>query len=103
MPTLEQLHALLATDPTDPFIRYGLAMEHLKLGQPTMAIAQFDILLERDPAYIPALFMYGRALTQLGDLPAARAMYQRGIAAAQAAGDAHAAAEMTQALSELPS
>ena len=29
---LEQIQAMLADDPNDPFLRYGLAMEHVSSG-----------------------------------------------------------------------
>ena len=31
-PRMEQIEALLADDPTDAFLRYGLALEHASAG-----------------------------------------------------------------------
>jgi Tfp pilus assembly protein PilF len=101
MPRLDQLLALLATDPDDAFLRYGVGMEYLQAGRHADAIAAFDDLLARDAAYAPAYFMRGRAYEQSGDLVRARASYQQGITTARANGDHHAADEMTAALEAL--
>lgn len=97
-PTLEQLLALLDADPADSFTRYAVAMAYSKQGQYDQAVDQFRELLRRDPKYVAAYFMGGRALQQKGDLPAARTMYQDGIAMAKSVGDHHAASEISDAL-----
>jgi len=101
MPSLEHLRALLTADPNDSFVRYGVAMEHAKLGQNAQALAEFTELLRRDPKYVPAYFMGGRTCAQSGDVPAAKELYRRGIAMANQVGDTHAAGEISEALEML--
>jgi len=101
VPKLEQLLELLKAEPEDGFLRYGVAMAYMKEGRYDEAIREFEELIRRDPAYVAAYFMGGRALQQKGDLAKARETYERGIAAAKKAGDNHAASEISDALNLL--
>lgn len=98
MSRLEQLKALHARDPGDPFLRYGIAMEHKGGGRLDEALAWLACTLEADPAYCYAYYQQGQIHESRGDTQAARAAYERGIAAAREARDAHAAAELEAAL-----
>ena len=98
---LAMLERFVAERPSDPFPHYGLAMELRKRGRHADARAAFDALLARHPAYIPAYLMAGNNLVELGDRPAAAALYDRGIAAAAAAGDDHALGELQSARAAL--
>jgi Flp pilus assembly protein TadD len=91
----QQLEELLAADPNDSFVRYGLAMEHAGAGQDEEAVRCLRELLGRDPDYVPAYLQAGRALLRLGRDEEARAAFTQGIAVAGRQGDAHAAGEMT--------
>jgi tetratricopeptide (TPR) repeat protein len=90
----ERLEEMLAEDPNDPFLRYGLAMEHAGAGEDEAAAKCFAELLRIAPDYVPAYLQAGQVLARLGREEEARAVYRAGIGAAQRAGDAHAAGEM---------
>jgi tetratricopeptide (TPR) repeat protein len=98
MPRLEQLLELLAAEPNDSFLRYGVAMEYAKRGEHDKALAEFNELIHRAPDYVAAYFMAGRTCEQKGEPEEAKKFYQRGIATAQRVGDRHAAGEMSSAL-----
>lgn len=98
VPSLEQLRELLKAEPEDGFLRYGVAMAYMKEGRYDEAIGEFEELIRRDPKYVAAYFMGGQAMQQKGDLAKAKAMYERGIAAAKQAGDDHAASKIGDAL-----
>ena len=98
MPRLDQLLELLKADPTDSFIRYGVAMEYAKLGEHDKALGEFNELLQRDPNYVAGYFMAGRTCEQKGEIEEAKSFYRRGIATAEKVGDHHAAGEMSSAL-----
>ena len=98
MPRLAQLEALLIKDPDDPFLLYGIALEHKKAGRLDEALAWLEKTLAADAAYCYAYYQQGQIHEALGDTSAASAAYQRGISAARGAGDAHAAGEMQIAL-----
>jgi Flp pilus assembly protein TadD len=96
-----QIEELLAVDPDDSFLRYGLAMEHAGAGEDDEAVKHLRELLRRDPEYVPAYLQAGRALMRLGDDDDARAILRTGISTANRKGDAHAAGEMTGFLESL--
>jgi predicted Zn-dependent protease len=85
---LQQIEAMLADEPNDPFLRYGLAMEHSSLGDDTAAVKVLQDLIQLDPQspYIPAFLMCGQALQRLGRDTAAIPLLKEGIAAAKRAG-----------------
>src|SRR5438093_11064971 len=87
----QQLEEMLAADPGDPFLCYGLAMEYVSQGDDAEAVRRFRALLDASPDYVPAYLQVGQALVRLGRSGEARAVWVRGVAAAQRAGDRHAA------------
>jgi Flp pilus assembly protein TadD len=91
----QRIEELLAEDPNDPFLRYGLAMEHVSAGEDEEAVRCFEELLRTAPDYVPGYMQAGRALARLERSEEARAIFQAGIVAARQKGDAHAAEEMT--------
>jgi Tfp pilus assembly protein PilF len=94
----QQLEALLADDPKDPFLRYGIAMEYSSEGDVETALRWLKDLIEVKPDYVPAYLQAGQALVRLDREEEARAVYRAGIALAKKMGDAHAAGEMEQFL-----
>ncbi|HET6576146.1 MAG TPA: hypothetical protein VFG68_21265 [Fimbriiglobus sp.] len=95
-PRMEQIEALLADDPGDAFLRYGLAMEHAGQGDDESAVVVLKelIALKADDPYVPAFLQAGQALIRLGREPEAAAVLRQGIEAAGRAGDLHALGEM---------
>lgn len=95
-PRMEQIEALLADDPSDPFLWYGLGMEHAGQGDDAAAVEVFQklIALKAADPYIPAYLQAGQALTRLGRDREAAAVFRDGIEAARKAGDDHALGEM---------
>jgi tetratricopeptide (TPR) repeat protein len=100
---LAKLQQMLQREPNDPFLLYGIAMEHKKLGEVASAIEYFDETIARDAGYCYAYFQKGQVLESTGDREAAKATYRAGIAAAQKKGDAHAAGEIEAALQMIES
>ena len=102
MDRLAMLRQMVERSPGEPFPRYGLAMELKKRGELAAAAAEFATLVEQHPAYVPAYLMYGGLLRELDRASDAVGVLERGIAAADAAGDSHAASELASARAELP-
>ena len=98
---LARLEKLLAAEPNDTFVLYGLAQEHGKTGDWAKAVEYYDRTLAIDPAYCYAYFHKARAQQASGDLPAARVTVQTGIQAAHRAGDAKALGELSSLQVEL--
>jgi Tfp pilus assembly protein PilF len=91
---LIQLEKLHQADPSDPFLTYGIALEHTKAGDMSTAIGWLDKTLQLDPNYFYAYFQKGKALSSLGEEEEARQTLRAGMAAAKAKGDMHAHGEM---------
>jgi tetratricopeptide (TPR) repeat protein len=98
---LAKLTKLLAVDPNDTFVLYGLAQEHAKMGDLHAAVTFYDRTLAVDPLYCYAYFHKARAQQSLGQLADARATVQQGLQAAHRAADAKALSELSSLQTEL--
>lgn len=101
MSRLEQLHKLLERTPQDPFLLYGIALEHKKAGESQEAIEWLNKTIQADSKYCYAYYQKGQILESVGDETAARDAYLAGIRAAKEVGDAHAEGELRGALDML--
>lgn len=95
------IQKLVAEQPDDAFRRYGLALELKNLGRLEEAAAEFAELERRRPEYVPQYLMHGNLLLALKRRDEARAVLQRGEAAASKARDNHALSEIRGALEQL--
>jgi hypothetical protein len=68
----EKLEALLADDPGDVFLRYGLALELDKEGDHEASLDRLRELQLNDPPYVPAFFMAAQQLIRLARIEQAR-------------------------------
>ena len=105
-PRMEQIEALLADDPDDAFLRYGLAMEHASAGDDAACVVVLrDLIASTAKApYIPAFLQAGQALVRLDRIDEACTVLRDGIAAAGkvATPDAlHAQSEMQGLLASI--
>jgi hypothetical protein len=91
---MQQLEAMLAEEPDDIFLLYGLACEEVKQGQPAAGLSRFDDIHARFPDYVPAWFRHAQILAELGDTDAAKRIGQTGLETARRVGDLHAAGEL---------
>ena len=98
MTRLEKLQEMVAQNPADSFLRYGLAMEHRNTGDLEAAVLEFRALMAADPDYSAAYFQGGQTLERLGRLDEARELYRTGVEVTTRKGEAHARDEMQGAL-----
>ncbi|HEX8817361.1 MAG TPA: tetratricopeptide repeat protein [Terriglobales bacterium] len=101
MDRIAALNEILSENPTDPFARYGLAMEYSKSGDVTRALEEFGTLLKSNPDYTPGYFMAAQTLASAGRTDEAKRMLVDGIGSARRTGNSHAQSEMTAMLDEL--
>ena len=101
MDRIAALNDILTENSKDAFARYGLAMEYSKQGDFDRALAEFAILLENDPNYMPGYFMAAQTLVKAERVDEAKNMLQQGIASARRTGNLHAQSEMEAMLAEL--
>ncbi|MFO0814452.1 MAG: tetratricopeptide repeat protein [Gemmatales bacterium] len=90
----EQLLKLLAAEPTDAFLRYGLAKELEAEGDRDGAILQLEQVLRENPEYVPAFLQVGQLLIQAERLDEARDRLRMGMQTAFKQADHHAYQEM---------
>jgi len=96
------LEQSLAEDPSDPFLRYGVAVQCLREGDLEEGRERLAALIDDHPAdQVAAYQQLGQSYAETGERDAAAATLRAGIAKAQANGNWHAAAEMEQVLASL--
>jgi cytochrome c-type biogenesis protein CcmH/NrfG len=98
---VEQLKEILAQDANNLLTRYALAMEYSNCGDVNAAIAEFKLLLEKNPDYANAYFKAAQALAGTDRRTEAGQMLRDGIAAAKRSGNRHAESEMQLMLDDL--
>jgi tetratricopeptide (TPR) repeat protein len=77
-------------------------MEYVKAGAFDDAVKSFQSVLEVNPNYAAAYFHGGQTYEKLGDIDAAKAIYEKGIEVTTRTGDGHTRAELQGALDLLP-
>lgn len=98
MNKIAQLQALLKDDPQDTFLRYALALEHVKLNELAQAVNIFDSLVETEPQYLATYLQYGNLLAQMGQIEKAEGVFRKGIEIAKIQSKFKAQQELEQAL-----
>lgn len=101
MDRIATFRSFIARTPTDPFPRYGLAMELKTRGDLAEAWAAFSELVDQFPDYVPTYLMAGGTLVALGRKDEAADVYRKGIEVATRRGDQHARRELESALAEI--
>src|SRR2546423_10268294 len=101
MDRIATLNEILTENPSDAFARYGLAMEYSKQGDLDRALAEFSILLEKNPDYTAGYFMAAQTLVRAERIEDARTMLHNGISSARRTGNLHAQSEMEERLADL--
>src|SRR3954469_16235979 len=91
---MQKLLGMLEKTPADPFVLYGVGLEHKKAGEFTAAIEYLDRTIAADAGYCYAYFQKGQVLKEMGKTDEAKVAYREGIAAAAKKGDAHAKGEL---------
>lgn len=96
---LLQLEKMLAKEPNDTFLLYGIALEFKKADHPHRAIEFLKRVIALDGGYCYAYHQMGLIHESMDDLDAARQAYRAGVEAARRKGDGHALGEIEAALS----
>ncbi len=101
MERIEKLKEFLLADPHDAFVKHALALEYSSLGDEVTARRLLEEILERDPAYVGSYYQLAKLLERTGEVPLAIEWYEKGMAAAKAAGERHAYNELRAAYEDL--
>jgi len=90
-----KLEESLREDPSDEFLRYGLAMQCLREGDVEEGRERLLALIaDRPDDAVAAYQQLGQSYAEAEEFEAAARTLRAGIEKARARGDAHAAAEM---------
>jgi len=91
---LRQFQELIALEPDDTVLRFGLGELYIEAKDFASAAEQFAEILRLEPHYSAAYRYLGQAYVALGRASEAEAVFQQGIAVAEARGDLQTAKEM---------
>ncbi|ULQ53757.1 tetratricopeptide repeat protein [Flavihumibacter fluvii] len=101
MERIQKLQEYLQASPQDSFLKHALALEYIKLGEEIRARGLFEEILLADPGYTGSYYQLAKLLERLNETQLAISWYEKGMAAAQKAGDQHTYGELRSALEEL--
>lgn len=101
MERIERVKALLKESPADSFLQHALALEYIKTGEDLEARKLFESILSRDPQYVGSYYHLAKLLERMGENEGAIAWFEKGMAAAKAAGEKHAYNELQAAYEDL--
>ncbi len=96
------LEQSLADDPSDTFLRYGLALQCLREGDVEEGRTRLRALIADHPDdQVAAFQQLGQSYADSGETDEAVVILETGISLARRRGDMHAAAEMEGLLESL--
>ena len=98
---IEKIKELLIKTPGENFLKHALALEYIKIENDKEARKLFEEILTREPNYIGSYYHLGKLLENSGERDLAISWYEKGMAAAKAAGDGHAYNELQGAYGDL--
>lgn len=94
---LAQLQEFLKESPNDPFLKYALTMEYVKLGEEDQALAGFEDLLSAHEDYVGTYYHFGKFLESKHEQDRAIEIYEKGMQIAQQKRNFHALGELRNA------
>jgi len=101
MNRLDLLLQLQKEQPDDPFILYGIALEHQKNNAVEEASVCYDQLLNTFPTYLPSYYQAAAHFAEAGEHNKAFRIYDTGIELAQKQNEIKTLAELKNARQNL--
>jgi len=98
---LERLLEFLNNEPNDPFLKYALATEYLRLNNPEMALRFYEELINKHEDYVGTYYHLGKLYEQLNRSDDALKTYQKGMEVALKIKDQHAFNELQSVFNTL--
>ena len=91
---LERLLEFLEAEPNDPFLKYALATEYLRLDNAGEALKFYLDLVKNHEDYVGTYYHLGKFYESKGEPEQALEIYEKGIAVAKKIKDQHALSEL---------
>jgi len=91
---LERLLEFIVNEPNDPFLKYALATEYLRLNNPEKALSFYLELVNKHTDYVGTYYHLGKLYEQMNQQNDALKIYEQGIEVAKRIKDQHALNEL---------
>ena len=98
---LEKLLEFITNEPEDPFLKYALATEYLRINDTGKALAYYEELISKHPNYVGTYYHLGKLYETLNRKDDAIKIYETGIKIAHEQRDNHAFSELQGVYNEL--
>jgi len=98
---LEKLLEFIQNEPEDPFLKYALATEYLRLNDRDKALAYYEDLLNNHPNYVGTYYHAGKLYEALGRKDDAIKTYETGMKVTREQRDNHAFSELQGVYNQL--
>ena len=98
---LEKLLEFIENEPQDPFLKYALATEYLRLNQTDKALTYYEDLVNNHPGYTGTYYHLGKLYEALDRKDDALKTYETGIKITREQRDNHALSELQAVYNEL--
>ena len=101
MDRIQKIKEFLRDNPKDNFLRHALALEYIKADNDAVARELFEDILAGSPDYVGSYYHLAKLLEKMNETALAIEWYEKGMAAAKAAGDNHSYGELQAAYEDL--
>jgi tetratricopeptide (TPR) repeat protein len=91
---LQKLLEFLENEPEDPFLKYALATEYLRLNETDKALAYYEDLVKNHPNYTGTYYHLGKLYEALNRKTDAINTYETGMKITKEQRDNHAFSEL---------
>jgi tetratricopeptide (TPR) repeat protein len=98
---LEKLLDFIKNEPGDPFLKYALATEYLRLNQTEKALEYYEDLVNKNPDYSGTYYHLGKLYEALNRKQDAISTYEAGMKITREKRDNHAFSELQAVYNEL--
>ena len=93
---ISQLREYVDQEPGDPFPKYALSLELLKISDENEAFELMQEIHQNHPEYLPVYYQYAKMLFTIGEDEKAVKIARQGVELAKSLSDTHAASELLQ-------